>query len=560
MAARNLIIRLGADVGPMTKEMKKAERELVAAKKAFGKQIDGIKGAFKGIAIGAAGIAVGIGAMTKSATDNADSLVKLSDVTGIGVERLQELKYIGGQVGVELETIAGAQAKLTKTMYAAKDPNSKQAKIFKQLGINVLDVNGNLKDAKDIMNKSFDALSKIGNETERDAIAMQVFGKSAMELNPIIKLGGDKFKTMADKAKKMGIIISEMDIRKLDDLGDLMPVLKAKSDVLISNMVVKLAPAFEAIADKVLKMDFTPLIKAFGDIVDNVSKIDFKPLFDAFKWAIENKELVAGTFVVVGTAIAGIKTALFISDAVAVFKTGMEVVKTSAAAAQVALGTTGAAGAAGTGLLGALGAVAAAAITAGVLIDQVIKKQTLGDGMGGMTESEDNARMDKTNTYANKKNTDKRTEIKAAFLSGSLAKYVSNNITGASEMGIASMFSDIPGFTSAWSKLKKYSEAPNSANDDVNAVTSILSGLAPKLAKGGLVSATTLAIVGDNKNAKRDPEVIAPLSKLQGILERAGVGGGGGTTILEIDGTQFGKIVQRSRLKYNRVSGNPRMA
>lgn len=43
--------------------------------------------------------------------------------------------------------------------------------------------------------------------------------------------------------------------------------------------------------------------------------------------------------------------------------------------------------------------------------------------------------------------------------------------------------------------------------------------LIPKLAKGGLATAPTLAMVGDNRNAKTDPEVIAPLSKLQGMLD-----------------------------------------
>ncbi|TLW88637.1 hypothetical protein FFK04_07295 [Ruminococcus sp. KGMB03662] len=41
----------------------------------------------------------------------------------------------------------------------------------------------------------------------------------------------------------------------------------------------------------------------------------------------------------------------------------------------------------------------------------------------------------------------------------------------------------------------------------------------PKLATGGLATAPTLAMVGDNRNAKADPEVISPLSKLQGMLD-----------------------------------------
>lgn len=42
--------------------------------------------------------------------------------------------------------------------------------------------------------------------------------------------------------------------------------------------------------------------------------------------------------------------------------------------------------------------------------------------------------------------------------------------------------------------------------------------LIPKLAKGGLATAPTLAMVGDNPNASTDPEVISPLSKLKGMI------------------------------------------
>lgn len=44
----------------------------------------------------------------------------------------------------------------------------------------------------------------------------------------------------------------------------------------------------------------------------------------------------------------------------------------------------------------------------------------------------------------------------------------------------------------------------------------------PALAEGGLASAPTMAVVGDNPNARIDPEVISPLSKLKGMLSSAG--------------------------------------
>ena len=44
----------------------------------------------------------------------------------------------------------------------------------------------------------------------------------------------------------------------------------------------------------------------------------------------------------------------------------------------------------------------------------------------------------------------------------------------------------------------------------------------PALATGGLAYGKTIALVGDNANASVDPEVIAPLSKLQAMLPAAG--------------------------------------
>ena len=44
----------------------------------------------------------------------------------------------------------------------------------------------------------------------------------------------------------------------------------------------------------------------------------------------------------------------------------------------------------------------------------------------------------------------------------------------------------------------------------------------PALATGGLAYGKTLALVGDNPNAEADPEVIAPLSKLQAMLPASG--------------------------------------
>ena len=66
----------------------------------------------------------------------------------------------------------------------------------------------------------------------------------------------------------------------------------------------------------------------------------------------------------------------------------------------------------------------------------------------------------------------------------------------------------------------------------------------PKLAQGGLAYAPTMAMVGDNRNARVDPEVIAPLSKLKGMLD-----GGGSPYILttRVAGSDLLVIMEKAK-------------
>jgi tape measure domain-containing protein len=73
---------------------------------------------------------------------------------------------------------------------------------------------------------------------------------------------------------------------------------------------------------------------------------------------------------------------------------------------------------------------------------------------------------------------------------------------------------------------------------------------APKLAEGGLAYGPTMATVGDNKNARVDPEVIAPLSKLKSIMGDMGVGG---TLETRISGNDLIILLNRSQKGLSRI-------
>jgi phage-related tail protein len=191
------------------------DKKVKGAGTSFG---DVIKGAAKiGVAI-AAGVGIAVGAVSglvmKSA-EAAESIQLMSEKYSMTTDRVQELQYVSKNLGMDIDTINGAQSKLTKTMFAAKDPMSAQAAIFDELKVKVKDVNGNLRDSKTVMGEAIDKLGKMENGTERDALSMKIFGKSAMELNPLIKAGSVEIAKFSDEAHKNGAVMSTESVEGL---------------------------------------------------------------------------------------------------------------------------------------------------------------------------------------------------------------------------------------------------------------------------------------------------------------------------------------------------------
>lgn len=290
--------------------------------------IGNLKNIGKTVAVaGAAATAAFVG-MGVSVLNNADELQRQADVTGLSAERLQELQYAGNNLGVELDTLTGSQAKLTKSMSSASEGNQKWQEsvdkttkeitelvksgasaddIFKRLsksgtlsdawkpdeikkfsqelkkgkvsaddlwaalaegtelvdknshafgllGVNITDGNGKLRDNKVVMMEVIDALGKVENETERDALSMQIFGKSAMELNPMIKAGGAELNKLSEEAKKNGAVMSNEAVAGLDSFGDTMDNIKSSIMGAFGEKLVGLLPTIQILIDKLMNL------------------------------------------------------------------------------------------------------------------------------------------------------------------------------------------------------------------------------------------------------------------------------------------------------------------
>lgn len=343
----------------------------------LGKAGDGMAGVGSkmtaGITLPAAAAIAGLSALVMKSVGTADEMQRLSDVTGISAEELQKLNYAGSALGVELETVTGAQAKLTKSMAAASDGTGTQAEAFDTLKVSVTDINGNLRDANTVMMEAFDALNGVGNETERDALAMAIFGKSAMELNPLIKAGSAGLKELTDEAEENGSVISNEGVAALDTFGDSLDAMGLSIMGAVGSVAADFTPTLQELAD-VAKDDIVPaiggIVKGAGDLIVGFTELD--PTLQKVILGTAGIGLAAGPVLsvvgnvtsVVGGAVGAIGT---LSGAIGVMTTG-------AAAATPAIAGTATALTVLTGPIGIVVGALALLTAGGVVLHDVMTK------------------------------------------------------------------------------------------------------------------------------------------------------------------------------------------
>lgn len=212
----------------------------------------------KGISTAAGIAAGGMLAMAYNAATTADDLLTLSNVTGFSVEELQKLQYASSFVDVSMETMTGSVTKLTKNMASGN-------KVFDQLGISITDQNGNMRDATDVWYEALEALGKVENETERDQLSMELFGKSAMEMAGIVDDGGAALKALGEEAEATGNILSQDAVEDAVAFNDQMDELKGKATMAFFEAGAALAdtlvPALETLVDVI-----TTVLSWFGNL------------------------------------------------------------------------------------------------------------------------------------------------------------------------------------------------------------------------------------------------------------------------------------------------------
>lgn len=287
-----------------------------------------IAGGFVALAVAIAKAEKALIAMTKESAAFADNIITLSMQTGQTTDQLQEFSYATELIDVSVDTLQGSLTKLTNNMQDTINGTGNAKASFEALGISVTDADGNMRSANDVFYETIDALGDVKNETERDAMAMDIFGRSAQDLNPLIIQGSETLKAYAQEAHNVGYVLDDEALSALGAVDDAYQRLQKSQEGAKNQLSAEFAPYLTEFYEKITKLikdggqalkdsgivdSFGMLLETVGDIIaptdqlssDTVPKLTeaLRPLAEIMAGIADTIDFISGAATVLTTSI-----------------------------------------------------------------------------------------------------------------------------------------------------------------------------------------------------------------------------------------------------------------
>lgn len=240
------------------------QQQVITALNEVSEKADQVAKKTKVLSTAAAGLATALVANAVSAGAAADDLNTLAQQTGFSVEELQKMQYAADIVDVSVEDMTGSIAKMENKLRT-------NTEAFDELGVAVYGSNGTMRGATEIWYDTLQALSQIPNETERDAKAMEIFGKSANQLAGIVDDGGASLKELGQQAEDAGLIMSQDGVDAANQFNDAIDQLKATATASFFEAGAALATSLIPVMQELLQV-VTEVLTWFGNLDGGVQK------------------------------------------------------------------------------------------------------------------------------------------------------------------------------------------------------------------------------------------------------------------------------------------------
>jgi len=253
--------------GPLKGTGKAAEQAGKAAKQAGeGFKISGKSMLMLGTA--ALGVAAGLGKMIKGLTDSRNELADTATKTGLTTATIAGLRLAAEGSGLELANLATGLVQLPKRMDDVARGTGEAKIAFEQLGISVLDANGDLRSSDAVLKESLESLMNVEGATKQSALATQLFGEAGTGL--LQALSGTELDEFVKQAEKFGVSVGPNAAKAAGDLQRELANFGLVSEKAMENLLASIGGKSGGAAHgmKVLTATMLGLSEMFKNVMD----------------------------------------------------------------------------------------------------------------------------------------------------------------------------------------------------------------------------------------------------------------------------------------------------
>lgn len=230
--------------------------------------------------------------LAAEAAEAAGKLYQLSEETGVSVENLSALSFLGKQVGLDVETMAKSLDRAARSAVKAADAADGTATPYSRLGVSVKNADGSMRDMNAILDDVVEKLSHMEKGAERTAASQEIFGRGGAKMLTALDDVGGGLEEVKKQAAAYGDLISSKTAKDAETFERTLNKVKLATDGISNTFMDALLPTLQVVADQLVAgfqaalpiiqeylPEITGLVKGFvilGDLVMTV----FKQIYD----------------------------------------------------------------------------------------------------------------------------------------------------------------------------------------------------------------------------------------------------------------------------------------
>jgi len=226
----------------------------------------------KGLSVPLAAIGTAAFAASVRVGNFSDQILDLEQQTGLTTDAIQKYRAVTIQAGIATDTVATASQNLQRRLASGEEGRKDLTDGLAKLGITARDTAGNLKPIDTIVEQSISRLADFTDITERNQLALKIFGRSAADLAPLLALGSDGIEQAKNRAVELGLVLSKDALEGANEFRIAFDFLKSS----IGGITNEIGLAFLPVAQKlvsILQEKIVPVVRSvtgfFNGLSDN---------------------------------------------------------------------------------------------------------------------------------------------------------------------------------------------------------------------------------------------------------------------------------------------------